>query len=132
MSTVSAFITRFGARTAFGCAGLAMVVLPAVLANEVPAHGAQRTAIAAAADTSPSCPQAYYCLQGGADPQVRYVLVAEVIDDGVLEVERRVVRADVDPHAAECGTVHRCASSVSTDAVAGGWSRGWRLWWWQG
>ncbi|HZA11096.1 hypothetical protein [Mycobacterium sp.] len=72
MSTVSAFIARFGARTAFGCAGLAMVVLPAVLASEVPAHGAQTTAITAAADTSPSCPQAYYCLQGGADPQVPY------------------------------------------------------------
>jgi hypothetical protein len=68
-----------------------LVVLPAVVAGEVPvsqANGAQMTTVAAAAtgpghgatappdssvtDTSPSCPGAYECLQAGTDPQVPY------------------------------------------------------------
>jgi hypothetical protein len=75
----------------FGCAAAALMVLPAVAAGEVPgsqSNGAQITTVAAAAtgpghgataapdssvaDTSPSCPGAYECLQPGTDPQVPY------------------------------------------------------------
>ena len=71
------------ARAVFGFAAAAAVVLPSVLASAVPVpqgNGAQVTAVAAAAptpakpaaDSSPSCPGAYFCLQSGTDPQTPY------------------------------------------------------------
>lgn len=94
ISKMAAFVrsAQFRLRAcAVGCYALAVVAVPVVLAGDLPvshANGVEVTTVASAptdsaprgttvaskpiSDTSPTCPNAYICLQSGQDPLVPY------------------------------------------------------------